>query len=221
MPSQLVPRSHGLVEAEVLRLAPARDELAEERPGQRLGAAEHEADQHGEREERRELLRGAGSTPITTMTIQTTRPPMIVFLLPSVVAIRPNSSAPPNATNCTSRMVAIRTSVAKPSCFSPYVDDGDDHRLDAVVEEQVGDQEHQGHRVARAARAASSQSWPKLCRTRPPGSATCADRRPVPDPAVRDDGERRPPDRRAEQAEPDRDALARRRTSRAESRAPG
>ena len=40
-----------------------------------------------------------------------------------VRASRPNSSAPTNATNCTSRMVAISTVVSKPSCFSPYVDD--------------------------------------------------------------------------------------------------
>ena len=57
------------------------------------------------------------------MTIQTTRPPEDRLLAAELVAIRPNSSAPPKATNCTSRMVAIKTSVSKPSSFSPKVDE--------------------------------------------------------------------------------------------------
>ncbi len=48
-----------LVEAEVLGLAPARDQLAEQRPGQRLAAAEHQADQHRQRQEQPEAARPA------------------------------------------------------------------------------------------------------------------------------------------------------------------
>ena len=57
-----------------------------------------------------------------TTSIQITRPARITRRLPKLAAARPNSSAPPNATNCTSRMVAISVEVPKPSSFSPYVD---------------------------------------------------------------------------------------------------
>ena len=48
---------------------------------------------------------------------------MIVRCAPYRWANRPNASAPKNATNCTSRIVAISTWVSNPSCFSPYVDE--------------------------------------------------------------------------------------------------
>ena len=38
-------------------------------------------------------------------------------------AARPKSSAPKNATNCTSRIVAIRTDLAEAELLAPYVDE--------------------------------------------------------------------------------------------------
>ena len=44
-------------------------------------------------------------------------------------------------------MVAIRMRLRSPSSSAPYTDGGGDDRLDAVVEEQVGKEEGQRHRV--------------------------------------------------------------------------
>ena len=137
----------GLVEAEVLALAAGRDEQAEERPGQRLGAAHDQPDQHGEAEEQqRPLGRQEEADGDDTHPGQHARPGSPAGT-PCRCASLPKSSAPATATNCTSRMVAMSTVGLQAELALAVHRGGADDGLDAVVVEEVGQQERQRHRV--------------------------------------------------------------------------
>ena len=84
---------------------------------------------------------------------------------------------------------------------------GGDHGLDAVVEEEVGDQEGDRDRVV----AQVAQRRRELAEARlqqPAGLGHDVHRRVVAQPAERDDRERRPPHGRRQHAQPDGEALA-------------
>ena len=55
----------------------------------------------------------------TTSAVQPTSEPRMVRLAPARVAIRPSSSAPPNATNCTIKMVTARVASDSYSSWVP------------------------------------------------------------------------------------------------------
>ena len=71
----------------------------------------------------RATLPAGRNSAAVTITIQMTSPIRIVFLAPCRWASRPKSSAPKNATNCTSRMVPMSTDCPWPSCSEPYVEE--------------------------------------------------------------------------------------------------
>ncbi len=90
----------------------------------------------------------------------------MVRLLPIRDATRPSRSAPPKATNCTIRIAAMSVLCASPSCSVAVDRRGVDDGLDAVVVEQVGDQEEQrlGIRPSMSQRLAQ---LPEAARSRP------------------------------------------------------
>ena len=218
VPSQLVPALHGLVEAEELRLAAAGDQLAEQRAGQRLGAAEHDADQHRQREERQERAVPARRrrAPRRAATGRGCRGPPATRRRDG--ASRPNSSAPPKADELHQQHRDDQLALAEAELLGAVQAGGRDDGLDAVVVEQVGQQEQQRLRVGAAARANVRTSWRRLPPTTPARRVHRGRRgaAQVTQAEHGDEGEgpahHRPAD---EQADPDRAALGRARPGRA------
>ena len=183
-----------LVEAVVLGLLADRDQLAEQRPGQRLGAAEHDADRHGRarRTARRALLQEERQAPA-----RRPRPPGAEHgPLGADARRRSGRAAARRRTRRTAPAGSRRSapSGTAPAPRSPYWAASADDRLDAVVEQQV--------RAAGTARSAGSarisrRVWPscrKLLRraaapAAPAGAGRLRSRR------QRDHRERRPPGR--------------------------
>ena len=192
---------------EELRLPAARDQLAEQRPGQRLAAAEHDADQHAERDERHERLRGQEERGDHDQRPQAMSERRTVRQAPQRPASQPKSSAPPKATNCTSRIRAISWLWPKLQLLGAVEAARGDDGLDAVVEEQVGQQEQHGVAGSCAGRGRCGRAGRRCRRTRPARGASsslaaCAAQAPQPD--HRDEREQPPPQAGREQADPHR-----------------
>ena len=199
----------GVVEREVLALAAAGDEQAEERPGQRLGAAQHDRRSRppSEQEESRRSWRGRNIAS-TTITIQ---------------AKVPHEDAPVGAVRSrpagrrAARRRRRRTGSAGSSRSAPTVAEARAawSRTSTRRRSRSGCRRcRRGRRPGRSASSGSCRisrsvvnSWPKLRCSRPPGSGTTSPGRVVAQPQERDEREAGPPQRRREQREPDRQLL--------------
>ena len=124
------------------------------------------------------------------------------------------AARPPKATNCTKQEDAEHRRLwQKPQLLGAVEAGGADDGLDAVVEEQVGEQEQQRLRVVRAGRANVLAQLARGCRRRRPARA----RRPgrldraaqVAQAEDGDEGEAGPPEAGRQQADPRRQRLGR------------
>jgi len=189
-----------LVEAEVLGLAPARHQVAVQRPRQRLAAPQHDPDQHRQTQPEPEAASGQEEPDRHDQGPQQQAPEHDVA--------RPVATGQPTEGQGAAerddlhqqdrhdQLAGAETELLR------AVDAGHpDDRLDAVVEEQVGQQEH--HRVAVAAQVAerAGQLAEGLAHQRSADGGE-VDGRSVAQPQVGHQGEPRPPQSRAEQAEP-------------------
>ena len=167
---------HGLVEAEELGLAAAGDQLAEQRAGQGLAAAEHDADQHRQRQERQER---AGRHEEGEDDDEQ----------PQGEAVADHPPRAPRAGQPAEEQRAAegdelhqqhrddQLALAEAELLGAVQAGGGDHGLDAVVVEQVGQQEQQRLRVGlqlgegpgELAQAAADHARA----ARPPGSPWC------------------------------------------------
>ena len=113
---------HGLVEAEVLRLPAAGDQLAESDRHSAWLPPSTMPISTAEREERQERLLRAGRTPATTTTVHSAECRRgSCARRRSAPASRPKSSAPPKATNCTSRISRDQLALAEAAAArAPY-----------------------------------------------------------------------------------------------------
>ena len=97
--------------------------LADSALGVHAGEQQPADDEEGdEGEDRGPVGVGDGQDATVTMTHQLARPNRIVRLAPQRPARRPKMRAPPKATNCTIRIVAIRISCGCPSSSAPNTD---------------------------------------------------------------------------------------------------
>ena len=185
---------HRLVEAEVLRLAAARDELAVERPGQGLRAAEDEADEQRQGEEDDERLRRArGRRRRRRPSTGRCRRGRCARRR-SDAATRPKSRAPTKATNWTKRNTPSTVVSEKPQLLDAVDARAADDGLDAVVEEEVREEEQLGLGVVGARSRKVLRSCAKLPPTTPAERSTDVSTVPVrlAQPEEGDDREHRP-----------------------------